>query len=537
MPRLDGLSFLKRLMQFRPTPVVMISALTTEGADSTLQALEMGAVDFFCKPKLDREQEWLALRNEVIAKVKAATLAYIRIPPTRTPKPREMARAAFSGKSSCSIVAIGASTGGVGALMEVLEPLPTSMPPVLVVQHMPTAFIKQFVKRLNSCCALTVQEAANGEVVQNGHVYVAPGDRHLFVERSGSRLQCRLEVGEKVNGHIPSADKLFNSIAVAAGQHAIGLLLTGMGRDGAYGLREMRRAGATTACQDEKSCIVYGMPRAAMEIGAAAHELPLNRIAPFLIEQSVARPIALSSGAAPSPPVSRLRIGSSVSHPQSHPRETASPAIGSTGSNGRSTNGIQFNEAKTVWVAPADFYVTSSATEVLSTILGSCIAVCIRDPVVRCGGMNHFVLPSLPEPSNGLPSVELRYGSYSIERLINAVLSRGGQRDRLEIKIFGGSNVLGTSNIGHNNADFVESYLEKEGLPVAAKDLRGTAPRRIHYSPSTGQALVSRPRDSAAARRIDEETQNGIRRILITGPQDAEIFTASSGTARDRSKL
>ena len=185
-----------------------------------------------------------------------------------------------------------------------------------------------------------------------------------------------------------------------------------------------------------------------------------------------------------------------------------------------------------VWIAQADFYVTANPTEVLSTILGSCIAVCIHDPVVACGGMNHFLLPSAPQPSDGLPSIELRYGSYSIERLINAVLSRGGRRERLQVKVFGGSNVLGTTNIGHYNADFVEAYLEKEGLPIVARDLRGSSPRRIHYFPTTGVVKMARPRDSLAAMIFDAESQRRERKAAPPSRPDVEIFAPLPRRAR-----
>lgn len=185
-----------------------------------------------------------------------------------------------------------------------------------------------------------------------------------------------------------------------------------------------------------------------------------------------------------------------------------------------------------VWVAQADFYVTANPAEVLSTILGSCIAVCIHDPVAACGGMNHFLLPDATVPTDGLPSIELRYGSYSIERLINAVLSRGGRRDRLEIKVFGGSNVLGTTNIGHHNADFVEAYLEKEGLPIVARDLRGNAPRRIHYYPTTGLAKMARPRESLAAMIFDAENQRRTRKAAPATTRDVEIFAPSPRASR-----
>ena len=219
----------------------------------------------------------------------------------------------------------------------------------------------------------------------------------------------------------------------------------------------------------------------------------------------------------------------------SRPPDMARPFGGADGfrvpSRGAPATGVVAG-ATMVWVAQADFYVTANPTEVLSTILGSCIAVCIHDPVAACGGMNHFLLPDAPVPTDGLPSIELRYGSYSIERLINAVLSRGGRRDRLEVKVFGGSNVLGTTNIGHHNADFVEAYLEKEGLPIVARDLRGNAPRRIHYYPTTGLAKMARPRESLAAMIFDAENQRRTRRPAPATTTDVEIFAPSPRAPR-----
>jgi two-component system chemotaxis response regulator CheB len=535
MPGLDGLTFLNRLMQIRPTPVVMISALTREGADSSLQALELGAVDFVCKPQLGLEQDLVAFRSEVISKVKAASRAAVRPRRPTTPKVREKSWHPAPNNSNCALVAVGASTGGVGALLELLEPLPANMPPILIVQHMPATFVGQFVKRLDARCALTVREAGNGNILLPGHAYIAPGDQHLIVETWKDTLRCRLESGEKLNGHMPSVDKLFNSVATAVGRRATGILLTGMGRDGAAGLFEMRRVGATTVCQDQQSCIVYGMPRAAIELGAASYELPLSKIASFLVDHTHIEKSAAPSQtrAQPSP----VKLRDDLKAKQSSPSlQKPTAADGQIDNWKRAASpATATSHPKKVWIAPAEFHVTCNAFEVLTTILGSCIAVCIRDPVIGCGGMNHFVLPTLPEPSGGMPSAELRYGSYSIERLINAVLSRGGQRDRLEIKIFGGSNVLGTSNVGHSNADFVEAYLAKEGLPVVAKDLRGTSPRRVHYAPSTGQVLVSRPRDNSVARRIEEEMHKRLQGAFLSTQDDSEIFYATPKLPLSRS--
>ena len=286
MPRLNGLEFLERLMREQPLPVVMVSALTQKGADATLRALEIGAVDFVGKPTLDKEQGWKALQDEVITKVKAAARASLR---GLSPKPRIPAGPADPGpgaRGSNKVVVIGASTGGVKALQEVLSVLPEHSPPILVAQHMPPSFTKRFAERLNSVCAVTVSEAVDNARVLPGHVYIAPGDKHLVLARAGEQFRCRLEDGEAINWHCPSVDVLFNSAAASAGPSGIGVLLTGMGKDGAEGLREMRQAGASTVCQDEATSLIYGMPRAAKVIGAAESELPLGEIAAYVMERA-----------------------------------------------------------------------------------------------------------------------------------------------------------------------------------------------------------------------------------------------------------
>lgn len=288
MPRLDGLTFLEHLMRLRPMPVVMISALTQNGAEATLQALEIGAVDFIAKPKLDLEHGLLALRDEVVAKVKAATKAAVHA--SRRSWRSSQRAAEMVGRTWVTnrIVAIGASTGGVVAMLEILRALPKDGPPILIAQHMPAAFTRQFAKRLNDNCAMSVIEPEDNARVFPGQVCIAPGDRHMSLIRSGGAYSCRLVAGDRVNGHIPSVDVLFGSVAVAAGANAVGILLTGMGRDGAVGLGKMRNAGAATACQDEASSVVYGMPKAAMDAGAAARELPLSKVAAYILEQTSA---------------------------------------------------------------------------------------------------------------------------------------------------------------------------------------------------------------------------------------------------------
>lgn len=185
-----------------------------------------------------------------------------------------------------------------------------------------------------------------------------------------------------------------------------------------------------------------------------------------------------------------------------------------------------------VWLGQGEFRISNSATEVITTVLGSCIAVCICDPVAGIGGMNHFLLPNAPRPRDGLPSLELRYGSYSIERLINAILSHGGRRDLLQIKVFGGSNIMGTTNIGHDNADFVEEYMRKEGLVIAAKDLRGYAPRKVHYFPTTGLVLVSQSRDLSDANIGAAEGNTALLQLLPKSAGTIEIFRDMSKARR-----
>jgi two-component system, chemotaxis family, protein-glutamate methylesterase/glutaminase len=283
MPKLDGLAFLERLMRLRPMPVVMVSSLTQKDADITLQALEMGAVDFIAKPALDIAQGFAAMQEEMAAKVKTAARAIVH---GRHAAPPRAPRAGSAFRGSNRIVAIGASTGGVAALREVLAALPADAPPILIAQHMPPGFTKLFAKRLDGLCAMRVSEAADTAMIIPGHVYIAPGDRHLAISRSGGFYQCRLSAAPLVNGHMPSVDVLFDSCAAEAGADAVGLLLTGMGRDGAEGLRRMRAAGAATACQDEATSLIYGMPKAAMAIGAAEREISLDSIAAYILQQA-----------------------------------------------------------------------------------------------------------------------------------------------------------------------------------------------------------------------------------------------------------
>lgn len=277
MPRMDGLAFLEKIMRLRPMPVVMISSLTQKGVDTALRALEMGAVDYVGKPMVGLVDGFNALRDEIVTKVKAAAGAAVR--PLSDQPVMRLAGSGPSYFSSEKVIAVGASTGGVEALHALLTAFPADAPAILVTQHMPAAFTAGFASRLNERCAVTVAQATDGERVLPGHVYIAPGGEHLELARSGANYICRLGDGPTVSGHRPSVDVLYRSVAHAAGANSVGIILTGMGKDGAAGLLEMRRAGASTIGQDEATCVVYGMPKAAHDCGATEIELPIGKIA------------------------------------------------------------------------------------------------------------------------------------------------------------------------------------------------------------------------------------------------------------------
>jgi two-component system chemotaxis response regulator CheB len=278
MPRMDGITFLEKLMALRPMPVVMISSLTQEGADATLRALEIGAVDFVAKPAINLQSGLLAKQTEIVAKVKAAARAHVR---TWAPHAAEVAvlKRPPGYSSTEKVILIGASTGGVEALNHLILQMPPDSPAILITQHMPEQFTASFARRLDSVASIRVSEARDGERALPGHAYIAPGDRHLRLSRSGANYTCNVKGTDRVSGHCPSVDVLFHSAAESAGKNAIGVILTGMGKDGADGLLAMRRSGARTLGQDEASCVVYGMPKVAHEIGATEAELPLTRIA------------------------------------------------------------------------------------------------------------------------------------------------------------------------------------------------------------------------------------------------------------------
>lgn len=276
MPRMDGITFLKKLMHYMPLPVVMVSSLTQSGAKTTLEALEAGAVDFVAKPHSHIYDGKDEMRDELISKIKAASKAKIH---KRTLADAQQANTTSLAQTTNKIVAIGASTGGTEALKDVLMGLPRNAPGMVIVQHMPANFTAQFAQRLNSLCSMEVREAKNGDSIIPGVALIAPGDYHMVVRRSGARYYVEIGNGEKVSGHRPSVDVLFNSVAKIAGANAIGVILTGMGSDGAKGLLAMKNAAARTIGQDEASCVVYGMPKVAYEIGAVEKQLPLNRVA------------------------------------------------------------------------------------------------------------------------------------------------------------------------------------------------------------------------------------------------------------------
>jgi two-component system chemotaxis response regulator CheB len=304
MPRMDGLTFLRNLMRLRPMPVVMVSSLTERGAEVTLEALAIGAVDFLPKPHIDLGVTLRDYAVELVSKVKAASRVVRATTPNARPRvtragaaaaPPQAARNPTQVSTTDVILAIGASTGGTEAIRELISGLPADAPGTVITQHIPRAFSSAFARRLDENCALRVQEAADGQQILAGHVFVAPGDSHLRVQRYGTRYVCRLDQGALVNRHRPSVDVLFESVAQAAGARCIGVLLTGMGRDGAQGLLQMRNAGSQTIAQDEASSVVWGMPGEAVALGAAQLVLPLSAIAARLIALVAAMDITRTS--------------------------------------------------------------------------------------------------------------------------------------------------------------------------------------------------------------------------------------------------
>ena len=278
MPKMDGLDFLEKLMRLRPMPVLMVSSLTERGSEITMRALELGAVDFVTKPKLSIQAGMREYTELIADKIRAAARARVKrvsasaAPTTSLPQLRSPLT------SSEKLIIIGASTGGTEAIREFLMQMPSDCPGILIAQHMPEGFTSSFAKRLDALCKIRVLEAAGNERVLPGHAYIAPGHSHLLLARSGANYMTRIEQSEPVNRHRPSVDVLFRSAAVAAGKNAVGVILTGMGKDGAAGMLEMKNAGAQNFAQDEASCVVFGMPREAIAIGATHEVAPLTAL-------------------------------------------------------------------------------------------------------------------------------------------------------------------------------------------------------------------------------------------------------------------
>ena len=289
MPKMDGLEFLEKLMRLRPMPVVMVSSLTEQGSEITLRALELGAIDFVTKPKISIQSGMLEYAELISEKIRIASKARIR--------PRSLihdAQGRAAGDtlaplrnpltSSEKLIIIGASTGGTEAIKDFLMQLPSDCPGVLITQHMPEGFTRSFANRLNKLCKISVVEAEGGERVLPGHAYLAPGHSHLMLVRSGANYMTKLDQGPPVNRHRPSVDVLFRSAALNAGKNAVGVILTGMGKDGAAGMLEMKNAGAYNLAQDEASCVVFGMPKEAIAIGATHDVAPLHELPGRVLE-------------------------------------------------------------------------------------------------------------------------------------------------------------------------------------------------------------------------------------------------------------
>ena len=285
MPKMDGLTFLEKLMRGHPMPVVMVSSLTEAGCQTTLRALELGAVDFITKPKIDLREGMEEVAQDLIAKVKAAAQAKVRGRGASgsggaEPQAHRVLSLPSSAmiKTTDTIIAIGSSTGGTEAVKDVLMALPPNTPPILITQHMPERFTKTWADRMNQLCRISVKEAEDGDSVLPGHALVAPGSYHMTLVRSGARYTVRINQDPPVNRHRPSVDVMFASVAQYAGANAVGVILTGMGGDGAKEMLAMKQAGAFTIAQDEASCVVFGMPKEAIKLGGVDKILPLSEI-------------------------------------------------------------------------------------------------------------------------------------------------------------------------------------------------------------------------------------------------------------------
>ncbi|WP_215398698.1 protein-glutamate methylesterase/protein-glutamine glutaminase [Rheinheimera oceanensis] len=294
MPRMDGITFLKKIMHERPTPVVICSSLTEKGAETTMQALAAGAVEIITKPKVGLKGFLQQASAELLAAVRSAAQARVRkLFNTTTPVPVKLSAEAIlpAGSSAMAqtterIIAIGTSTGGTQALEYVLTALPRVSPGIVIVQHMPEKFTASFAERLNMLAQIEVREARNNDRVMPGLALIAPGGKHMVLKRSGAFYQVEVVDGPQVNRHRPSVDVLFRSVARFAGKNAVGIIMTGMGDDGARGLKELHQTGARTYAQDEASCVVFGMPKEAIKLGAVDHTIPLSDIAQVIVNYS-----------------------------------------------------------------------------------------------------------------------------------------------------------------------------------------------------------------------------------------------------------
>jgi len=289
MPRMDGLSFLSKLMKHHPMPVVVVSSLTPANSENALTALRLGAVDVICKPGSAYSTKEIS--RKIIKSVRTASVASVKKSTTQLTQKKQVGNANSLPKARLKtttkkLIAIGSSTGGTKALEEILPALPPRLPGTVIVQHMPPVFTKSFAERLNEVCRVNVKEAEDGDWIQPGQVLIAPGNYHMLVQKKGAKYYTKIKQGPPVHHHRPSVDVMFNSVAEAAGINATGVILTGMGSDGAKGLKKMRDQGAHTIGQNEKTCVVYGMPKVAQEVGAVAEVLPLSEIAEAIVTRT-----------------------------------------------------------------------------------------------------------------------------------------------------------------------------------------------------------------------------------------------------------
>lgn len=290
MPKMDGLDFLEKLMRLRPMPVVMVSSLTERGSEITMRALELGAVDFVTKPKISIQSGMREYTDMIADKIRAASKARVKgrsasvsLSVTATAD-LSLPSLRHTLASSEKLIIIGASTGGTEAIKEFLMRMPSDCPGILIVQHMPEGFTRSFAQRLDSLCRISVKEAEHGDRVLLGHAYLAPGHSHLMLARSGANYVTQLDQGPPVNRHRPSVDVLFRSAAINAGKNAVGVILTGMGKDGAAGMLEMKQAGSHNFAQNEATCVVFGMPREAVAVGATHEVGPLQELPGMVLE-------------------------------------------------------------------------------------------------------------------------------------------------------------------------------------------------------------------------------------------------------------